>query len=185
MRIILASQSPRRKEILREMGIDFECIPSNFSENNPDNLFGSDLVMYLAKNKALEVFNKNKDALVIGSDTIVCIDDEVLGKPIDREDCYRMLKKLSGRKHSVITGVALLSKDIIDVFYDEAFVEFKELSDEDIYSYMDTLEPFDKAGGYAIQGIGSRLVNKYDGDFYTIVGLPKEKVSNHIKKILK
>ncbi len=182
MDIILASNSPRRKEILESLGYKFRIAPSDIDENI--NLKGEKLVCELAKRKALRIFEYNKDSIVIGSDTIVYYDGKVYNKPKSEEECYFMLKSLSGKTHEVITGVYLASSKECISFYDKAYVTFKNLSDEEIFDYIKTKEPFDKAGGYAIRGIGSKLISEYKGDFYTIMGLPKDLVNSHLKRLL-
>lgn len=180
--IILASNSPRRKEILTSLNIAFKCIPADIDENI--NLKGKELVMELAKRKACVVYKENPNDIVLGSDTIVVLDDKIYGKPKDEDDCFNMLKELSNRTHSVITGVCITSKEKTIVFYDEAFVTFREIKDREIYDYINTNEPFDKAGGYAIQGIGNMFIKEYKGDFYTIMGLPKKRVEEELKKFV-
>lgn len=182
MEIILASNSPRRKEILESLGYKFRIAPSDIDENI--NLNGELLVCELAKRKALIIYECNKDSIVIGSDTIVYYDGKVYNKPKSEEECYFMLKNLSGKTHEVITGVYIASNKECISFFDKAYVTFKELSDQEIYDYIKTKEPFDKAGGYAIQGIGNALIKEYKGDFYTIMGLPKDLVNSHLKRLL-
>ena len=182
MEIILASNSPRRKEILESLGYKFRIVPSDIDENI--NLNGERLACELAKRKALKIYEYHKDDIVIGSDTIVYFNNVVYNKPKSEEECFFMLKSLSGKTHEVITGVYIASKFDHISFFDKAYVTFKELSDEDIYNYIKTKEPFDKAGGYAIQGIGKCLVDKYEGDIYTIIGLPKDLVNSHLKRLL-
>ena len=182
MEIILASNSPRRKEILESLGYTFRIAPSDIDENI--NLTGELLVCELAKRKALRIFEYNKNSIVIGSDTIVYFNNKVYNKPKSEEECYFMLKSLSGKTHEVITGVYIASNKECISFYDKAYVTFKELSDQEIYDYIKTKEPFDKAGGYAIQGIGKSLIKEFKGDFYTIMGLPKDLVDYHLKRII-
>ena len=182
MEIILASNSPRRKDILESLGYKFRIAPSDIDENI--NLNGELLVCELAKRKALRIYEYNKDSIVIGSDTIVYYNNKVYNKPKNEEECYFMLKSLSGKTHEVITGVYIASNKECISFYDKAYVTFKELRDQEIYDYIKTKEPFDKAGGYAIQGIGNALIKEYKGDFYTIMGLPKDLVNSHLKRLL-
>ena len=182
MEIILASNSPRRKEILESLGYKFRIAPSDIDENI--DLNGELLVCELAKRKALRIYEYNKDSIVIGSDTIVYFNNKVYNKPKNEEECYFMLKSLSGKTHEVITGVYIASNKECISFFDKAYVTFKELSDQEIYDYIKTKEPFDKAGGYAIQGIGNALIKEYKGDFYTIMGLPKDLVNSHLKRLL-
>ena len=172
MKIILASNSPRRKELLTAHNIQFEVIPSNITETLDSNLTPVENVMRLAKEKALDVYQKNQTTPILAADTIVVYNNEILGKPIDKEDAFRMLKLLSGKTHEVITGVAFISEKGITTDYEVSKVTFKEISDQDIVDYIDTKEPMDKAGSYAIQGIGAKLVESYEGEFDNIVGLP-------------
>ena len=182
MELILASNSPRRKEILESLGYKFRIAPADIDENI--DLKGEMLVCELAKRKALRIFEYNKDSIVIGSDTIVYYDNKVYNKPKTEEECYYMLKSLSGKTHEVITGVYIASSKEHISFFDKAYVKFKELSDEEIFNYIKTKEPFDKAGGYAIQGKGFDLVDSFKGDIYTIIGLPKDLVNSHLKRLL-
>jgi septum formation protein len=186
MRIILASQSPRRKSILEDAGITFETIPSLFDESRIHPTTKESYVMELSLEKAKEVFLKHQDAVVIGADTIVYFKnnkEHYLGKPKNEDDAKRMLKMLSGNTHQVLTGVTILSNTIQESFYTEANVTFKSLTSEDIIAYINTKEPFDKAGSYAIQGEGHKLIDTYDGDFFTIMGLPIKEVLQRLKKI--
>ena len=182
MELILASNSPRRKQILEDLGYTFRCAPADIDENI--DLKGEKLVCELAKRKALRIYEYNKDSVVIGSDTIVYFNNKVYNKPKSEEECYFMLKSLSGKTHEVITGVYIASNKEHISFYDKAYVTFKELDDKMIYDYIKTKEPFDKAGGYAIQGIGKMLVDSFVGDIYTVIGLPKDLVNAHLKRLL-
>ncbi|MBP5444758.1 MAG: septum formation protein Maf [Acholeplasmatales bacterium] len=182
MDIILASNSPRRKEILESLGYKFRIAPADIDENI--DLTGERLVCELAKRKALRIYNYNKDSIVIGSDTIVYYNGKVYNKPKSEEECYFMLKSLSGKTHEVITGVYIANPFEPISFFEKAYVTFRELTDEEIYNYIKTKEPFDKAGGYAIQGVGNSLVESYKGDLYTIIGLPKDLVNSHLKRLL-
>lgn len=180
-RLVLASKSPRRKELLDLLQIPFEIIVSEIDETI--NLKG-DLkkeIENLAYRKAQKVFETNQDAIVVGSDTIVVIDNEVLGKPKDKKDAFRMLKMLSGNTHEVITGVCLLSRDKKDTFSSTTKVKFNDLSDEEIEEYLNTKEPYDKAGAYAIQGLGAKYINSIEGDYYTVMGLPIAEVYKRLK----
>lgn len=178
MRIILASNSPRRREILAQLGIQFEIIPSKFEEN-ASNMNPEDMVMYLAEEKAMSVAkNIKEEAFIIGADTIV-YQKEVMGKPKDNEDAARMLKNLSGVFHTVITGISVVHtpslKKVTD--YEKTLVKFKNISDDEIQAYVKSGEPMDKAGAYAIQGIGSLLVEKIEGCYFNVVGLPVYRLS--------
>lgn len=176
-KIILASASPRRKEILEKHNIEFDTIVSNVEENFSQDCTKEQIPMVLALKKALDVERRCTHGIIIAADTIV-YKNEVLGKPIDRENAYYMLKKLSGSSHQVVTGVAVIRVGTCDriVFYDTTQVFFKNLSDENIQTYIDTNEVWDKAGAYAIQGKGAELIEKIDGDYYNVMGLPIHKV---------
>ncbi len=184
MRIILASKSPRRKEILSMINIPFDVITADVVETIDTK---NDLVKEIEKlsyQKAYAVFKNHSDSLVIGSDTIVKINNEVLGKPKTIEDARRMLKLLSDNTHEVITGVTILVNDKIETFSKIAKVTFYPLNDKEIDDYIQTKEPMDKAGSYAIQGIGSKFIKSIDGDFYTIMGLPIAELYHRLQKYL-
>ncbi|PAQ16348.1 septum formation inhibitor Maf [Bacillaceae bacterium SAOS 7] len=170
--IILASGSPRRKELLQRIGLPFTVIVSDVDETISHPMSSEETVMQLASRKAHAVAKHYEQDIVIGADTIVVLDEEILGKPKDRGDAKRMLSKLSGREHSVYTGVAIVQGKNEHVFYEKTNVTFWELSDEEVDAYLDSGEPFDKAGAYGIQGIGAVLVKKIDGDYFSVVGLP-------------
>ena len=187
MKIILASNSPRRKELLTAHNIQFEVIPSDITETMDPKLSPTENVMRLAKEKALDVYRNNQTKPILAADTIVVYNNEILGKPIDKDDAFRMLKLLSGQTHEVITGVAFISDKGIETSYEVSKVTFKEITDQDILEYIDTKEPMDKAGSYAIQGIGAKLVESYEGEFDNIVGLPMKlvlKMMEQEKKLL-
>ncbi|MBQ9047232.1 MAG: septum formation inhibitor Maf [Solobacterium sp.] len=181
--IVLASKSPRRKELLEKCGvpfiIDVADIDETINENNPL----ADEIRELACRKAEAVLQRHGDAVVIGSDTIVTADGEVLGKPKDEEDAVRMLRKLSGRTHQVITGLAVVSAKRVWKAVSISDVEFQPLSEEEIIRYVRTGEPMDKAGAYAIQGIASRYVKEIRGDYYAIMGLPVSVLYEELKNI--
>lgn len=187
MEIILASGSPRRSDLMKQVGFEFKVSTCNTDESYDDSLSPAEIVMELSLRKADAVFDKEmpeKDTVVVAADTIVAMDNEILGKPKDRNDAIRMLTELSGKKHQVYTGVTLYyyvnGRVFIENFADCADVYFRELSQETIISYVDSWEPMDKAGAYGIQGLGAILVDKIDGDYYTIVGLPISKVYHSI-----
>ena len=183
MDIILASKSPRRREILENTKVRFSVKESQVDEVIKADESPKETVMRLAYEKALDVANNNKESLVIGADTIVVINDRILGKPKNEEDAYNMVKLLSGKTHCVITGFALinlsLNKKVIDC--EGSQVTFKELSEECIKDYLNTKESLDKAGAYGIQGYGGLLVNNIQGDYFNIVGLPISKISDCLK----
>ena len=173
MRIILASNSPRRKELLAQLGVTFEVIPSKFEEQAV-GLPPSKLVEHFAYMKGSDVAQSIQgEALVIGSDTIVFLD-EIMGKPKHREDAFNMLKKLSGKQHQVLSGLSVINTLTGESLtgYECTKVKMKELSDAEITAYINTGEPMDKAGAYAIQGMGSLFVEGIEGDYFNVVGLP-------------
>lgn len=184
MNIILASASPRRKEILENTKLKFDIIKSDIDEIILEKESPIQAVMRLAFEKSMDIASKNEDDLIIAADTVVVLDENILGKPKDKYEAYNMIRSLSGRTHEVITGISLvnlgLSKKIID--YVVSTVKFKELSDEDIKDYIHTNESLDKAGAYGIQGYGAMLVEKIEGDYFNIVGLPISKLSDLLKK---
>ncbi|MBR4305839.1 MAG: septum formation inhibitor Maf [Ruminiclostridium sp.] len=170
--LILASKSPRRIELLKLGGFNYEIIPALSEEKADASLTPSQIAVNLACQKAREVSANYKNDTVIGADTIVVCDGEIMGKPIDKDDAFRMLSKLSGNIHSVITGVCIKKGDKESYFYEETKVQFYPLSQEEINDYIATGEPMDKAGAYGIQEKGSLLVKKIDGDYFNVVGLP-------------
>ncbi len=183
MEIILASKSPRRREILENTKVRFSIEESQIDEVIKLNELPKETVMRLAYEKALDVANRNRNSLVIGADTIVVINDTILGKPKDDIEAFSMIKLLSGKTHYVITGFALinlsLDKKIIDCQVSQ--VTFKELSEQCIKDYLQTKESLDKAGAYGIQGYGGLLVENIQGDYFNIVGLPISKISDCLK----
>ena len=181
--IILASASPRRHEILTQAGVDFKVIPSNFDESSLEFTNIDDYSKALSYHKAQYVFKNHSNDTIIASDTIVVIDNEILGKPKNKEDAFRMLKSLQGRKHVVITSVCIMHKDKIDTFLSKSYVTFYKMSNDEINEYIETNEPMDKAGAYAIQGKAAKYIRSINGDYYTIVGLPIGKVIKSLKKL--
>lgn len=183
MDIILASASPRRKEILGNTKLKFSIIKSDIDEVICEKESPAQAVMRLAFEKCMDIASKNESALVIGADTIVVLDDKILGKPKDENEAYEMIKRLSNNTHQVITGISLINlennKKIID--YVVSNVKFKKLSQEDIIDYIKTKESLDKAGAYGIQGYGAMLVEEIHGDYFNIVGLPISRLSDLLK----
>ncbi len=184
MKLILASGSPRRKELLALLNIPFEVVVSNFDERIDQDKKLEDEIKRLSFGKAKSVFEKNEDAVVIGADTIVTIDNKVLGKPKDQDDAKRMLTLLSNNVHTVITGVTIMSKDKTETFASSSKVYFDQLTDDEIKEYILTKEPMDKAGAYAIQGIGSKFIKKIEGDYYSIVGLPINQIYQKLRAFI-
>ncbi len=181
MELILASASPRRTELLRYITTAFEIVPSCEEELVDELLDCHELVMELARSKACSVLKEHPHSLVIGSDTVVAVDGRILGKPRDYADACDMLRLLSGRGHEVYTGVCLAAKGRTEQFYSRTEVFFYPLTDEDIIRYVDTGEPFDKAGAYGIQGYGSLLCKRIEGDFFTVMGLPVALLSRKLE----
>ena len=172
MKIVLASASPRRREILSELGLDIEILPARRDEMVRPGAAPEEAVTALAYGKAAEVSAIRPEALVIGADTLVAMDGELLGKPRERLEAGRMLRALSGREHQVYTGLCLMENGQGETRVEESVVRFRELSDQDIEAYIATGEPMDKAGAYGIQGLGRLLVRGIEGDYYNVVGLP-------------
>lgn len=179
--IILASGSPRRKELMDRAGLDFIIRTADVDETIPEGTPPHEAVMALALKKAEAVARDHQDKLVIGADTVVSIDGRILGKPSDKEDAHRMLSLLSGRVHRVFTGIALIKNGRVKSFFEETSVHFYELSDDEIRAYIATGEPMDKAGAYGIQGRGCTLVQRIEGDFFNVVGFPIAKVYREMR----
>jgi septum formation protein len=182
-RLVLASASPRRQELLRNAGIAFETCPANIQESPLPGELPQAHAERLAREKAQAVSIQHPHDFILGADTIVVIENEILGKPREEQDAARMLQLLSGRTHQVITGVCLLGPglrtenrepgtDFKDIRSELTNVTMAELTAEDIHAYIATGEPMDKAGAYAIQGVASRWISRIDGDYFNVVGLP-------------
>ena len=181
--IILASQSPRRQQLLSDLGLQFTVQLMNVDEEFPPELGMNEVPVYLAELKATAFLSHLKaNQLVITADTIVWLDGQVLNKPTDYEDGFRMLRNLSGKKHQVITGVCLLSTQKKISFSASTDVWFTQLSDEEIHYYLETFRPYDKAGAYGIQEwIGYIGIHRIDGSFYNVMGLPIQSLYEHLK----
>lgn len=187
--IILGSQSPRRKEILTLMGLSFETRPSNFDENLSKSEFPtpSSYATATATGKALDVYRSlpKKPDLIIGSDTVVVLDGQILEKPKSEGEAIRMLQMMSGRDHKVVTAVTLVTKlGDVRTFHEETLVWFAPLSDEAISAYVQTKEPMDKAGAYGIQGMGGTFVTKIQGCYFCVMGLPMHALAREINKLM-
>jgi len=176
MRIVLASASPRRQELLRNAGLDFVVQPANIEEVRIAAETATDFDERMAREKPQAVRELGPEGWILAADTVVVIADEVLGKPADEKDASRMLRLLAGREHQVITGVCLLGADFEDVRSESTAVHFSPMTDAEIQDYVATGEPMDKAGAYAIQGVASRWVSKIEGDYSNVVGLPVDMV---------
>jgi len=170
--LVLASASPRRQELLRSAGISFEVQPAHIPENALPGEAAKECAERLAREKALAVARQRPQDCVLGADTVVVVDGQILGKPIDAADAARMLRLLSGREHRVITGVCLVVSGQWSVASETTLVTVNELTDQDIADYVSSGEPLDKAGAYAIQGIASRWIPRIEGDYSNVVGLP-------------
>ena len=186
--IVLASQSPRRSELLSGLGIVFEVDWKKTNETLlMSNFTQPQLVEYLAWQKAQAVANKYNltKTFVIGGDTIVCLNDEIIGKPKDRSEAIDTLRLLSAKQHHVVSGVCILHRGFVMCNHDVAEVYFKQLSDEEIMYYVDTYHPFDKAGSYGIQEwIGYQSIERINGSFYSVMGLPTHLLWNMLEEIM-
>jgi septum formation protein len=181
--LILASASPRRKELLELLRIPFEVIKSDIEEIVDEKLHPGEMVQSLAQQKAESVARTNQDSFIIGSDTLVVYGGRMLGKPSSEDEAMQMLQMLSGKTHEVYTGVSIIRGDDIHSFYEKTSVTFFSLSNKEIADYVSTGEPLDKAGAYGIQGFGALLVEKIDGDYYSVVGLPVARIKRALLKM--
>lgn len=182
-RIVLASGSPRRKQLLEQVGMKFDIIVSDVEEIVTKTL-PKDVVCELSAQKAQAVYDRLEDTnnvLVIGADTVVSAENRILGKPHDRDDAFRMLKLIQGESHSVFTGVTLIHNDTAETFAVETKVHVMPMTDEQIYAYIDTKEPIDKAGAYGIQGRFAAYVSGIDGDYNNVVGLPVAAICDKLR----
>jgi septum formation protein len=185
-RIILASRSPRRQQLLIELGLRFEVIAKNWTEEYPYHLKGEKIALYVATEKAKMFQSEIKDnEIVITADTIVWCNNKVLDKPAGRDDAKKILREISGNTHEVITGVCLLSSDKQTSFYSSTKVTFAELTDEEIEFYIDNFIPYDKAGAYGIQEwIGIAACSHIKGSYFNVMGLPVQQVYQELKKFV-
>lgn len=194
--LVLASASPRRQELLRNAGISFTVEPADIDETPRDGESPRDCAERLAREKALALSNTRPQDYVLGADTVVAVDDIILGKPVDAADAARMLRLLSGRTHQVITGVCLVAGTVanelaqkprtgnreVRTASETTLVTIRDLSDDEIHEYVATGEPMDKAGAYAIQGMASRWIPQIDGDYSNVVGLPVKLVCELLRE---
>lgn len=186
MKLVLASKSPRRKQLLQECGFEFECIVKDCEELSDNGLDPQYVAMQNAIIKVNAIQDEvSKDAIVLGSDTVVAIDHQILGKPKDCDDAYRMLSMLSGKTHQVISGVAIKYQDQMNCFCEVSEVTFYELEEELIQKYIESGSVYDKAGSYGIQDMGRLLVKSIKGDYFNIVGLPIARVYRELKGLMK
>lgn len=182
--MILASASPRRKEILENFGFSFKTIVKNIDETSNKNR-AEEKILEIATKKAMETAKNFPNENVVGADTVVVIDGKILGKPKDKDEAFKMLKSLSGRQHEVITAFSFvnINKNISYSDYEITKVYFKNLTDKDINWYINTKEPMDKAGAYGIQGKGAFFVEKIEGDFFSVMGFPLGKFVRFLDEI--
>lgn len=183
MRLILASASPRRKELLEQIGMEFTVTPAR-GEEKITKKAPQEVVMELSRQKAEEVAgNVGEDVLVLGADTVVAYEGNILGKPKDEQEAAKMLKSLAGKVHEVYTGVTLIDNRTKEsrTFYEKTRVQMYPIQEAEIQSYIATGEPMDKAGAYGIQGIGAKFIQKIDGDYCNVVGLPISRIYQEIK----
>jgi len=181
--LVLASASPRRRELLRNAGILFEVQPANIAEGPLPGESAKDCAERLAREKALVVAAQRPNDVVLGADTIVVVDNQILGKPSNAADATRMLRLLSGREHQVITGVCLVFEGKATVASETTSVTMSEITDQEIAGYIASGEPMDKAGAYAIQGIASRWIPRIEGDYSNVVGLPVALVFGMLRQV--
>lgn len=183
-KVILASESPRRRELLSSLGINYTTSSSGIEEVFDRNKPLKEALMQVAYDKAQAVANQYPNDVILGADTIVVIDDQILGKPKDDEEAKAMLKMLSGREHRVLTGTAIIHKEESEIHVEETKVTFYDLDEDMINWYISTKEPKDKAGAYGIQGKGSILVKCIEGDYYNVVGLPLASTYRYLQKYI-
>jgi septum formation protein len=183
-KLILASSSPRRKEILERLAVPFETQNSNYKEDISLDISPQDLARTLALGKANAVVEKNTNAVVVGADTFVYFNGKKIGKPKGKEEAIKILHEMSGKTHSVFTGFAVVDTDTKKTVSNvvETKVYFKKISDKLIRDYVDTGEPLDKAGSYALQGLGAILIDKIDGDFFNVMGLPLSSLAETLRE---
>lgn len=184
-KIVLASRSSRRQYLLKELGLDFEIISTDVQEDYPDSLLPEEIATFLAEKKAdgFDTSRMDEKMIIVAADTIVFLEGEVLGKPGNYEEAFSMLRKLSGKRHEVITGVCIKSRDKRKTFHVTSHVYFKELCDKEIDYYINNFRPYDKAGGYGIQEwIGYIGISKLEGSFFNVMGLPVKEVYEELLK---
>ncbi len=184
MKIILASASPRRQELLKRLYSDFVLEPADIDESLPEDISPEFAPVFLAAQKAQAIASRHPEDMVIAADTVVVCDHRIMGKPIDENDAREMLKTLSGRTHKVITGCCIQIGKQSTAFSEESYVTFYPLDENEIEEYLSSGEPMGKAGAYGIQGLGAFLVQKIEGDFYNIVGFPIARLRREIRDLL-
>jgi len=183
--IILASQSPRRKQLMEMAELDFEILVADVDETNPPGMAGEDVPVFLARKKAAAIKKVKPESVIVAADTVVLLDEKILGKPVDAEDAKAILAQLSGRVHTVVTGVCICKGDMEKSFSVATEVFFRELTDGQIEHYVSKYKPYDKAGAYAIQEwIGVTGIEKINGDYYNVMGLPIGEVIGVLKEFM-
>lgn len=184
-KVILASASPRRQELIKLIFDSVEILPADCDETLPDGISAREAVEYLSKikNEASSELTE-KENLIISADTVVSVDDEILGKPVDKEDARRMISLLSGKVHQVYTGVTLALNGKVKTFSEKTDVEFFDLTENEIEEYISSNEPYDKAGSYGIQGKAGLLVKGINGDYYNVVGFPVARLKREIQEFI-
>ena len=185
-KVVLASQSPRRQELIKLIFDSVEILPADCDEMLPEGIGAREAVEYLSKikNDASSELTE-KDNLIISADTVVAVDDEILGKPVDKEDARRMISLLSGKVHQVYTGVTISLNGKVKTFSEKTDVEFFNLTEDEIEEYISSSEPYDKAGAYGIQGKAGLLVKRINGDYYNVVGFPIARLKREIEEFIK
>ena len=185
-KVILASASPRRQELIKLIFDSVEILPADCDETLPDGIGAREAVEYLSKikNEASLQLTK-KENLIISADTVVSVDDEILGKPVDKEDARRMISLLSGKVHQVYTGVTLSLNGKVKTFSEKTDVEFFDLTEDEIEEYISSSEPYDKAGAYGIQGKAGLLVKGINGDYYNVVGFPVARLKRELEEFIR
>ena len=183
--LILASNSPRRQQLMRDTGFTFTVQVKDTNEDFPETMFSQEVPAYLARKKAEAFRDEMENQIILTADTIVVIGDEILNKPKDTTEATEMLKKLSGKQHQVITGVCIMTTENTETFIDIAQVFFRELTDWEIEHYIKTCKPFDKAGAYGVQDfIGMVGIPRMEGSYFTVMGLPVHKVYESLRKYI-
>jgi septum formation protein len=182
-RVILASQSPRRRELLTLIGIAHEVRPADVDETHPDGEDPVDYVERVARDKVAKIAEAERDAIVIGADTTVVVDGDVLAKPVDEADAKRMVSRLSGRSHFVHTAIAVGRAGRLESAVETVGVTFRALTADEIAAYVATREPMDKAGAYGIQGYGATIVERVDGDYFSVMGLGRRRLIDLLDRL--
>ena len=182
-KIILASGSPRRKMLLESLGVDFIAVSPDADETFDEKMSPADAAQHIARKKAAEVIHKYPECAIIAADTIVVLDGAILGKPADEAQAYDMLNALSGKWHEVITGICIAHNGQSTLLAESTKVRFRDLSESFINWYIATKEPMDKAGAYGIQGYGSLIVDRIEGDFYNVMGFPVSRIMGELDRL--